>query len=68
MTVWHIFLISYPYPASSVRQVVDGVTERWFFIVPVILVGLLTPLIFRPALRLRPLATILAILTSLLGR
>jgi hypothetical protein len=48
MTAWHLFLISYPPPASSVRQVVDGATERWFFILPLIIAaGILSPLIFR---------------------
>jgi len=68
MTDWQPLLASSAQTASSVRQIVDGATERWFFIVPVIVVGLLTPLILPPALRLRRIATIWAVLTSLFGR
>jgi hypothetical protein len=48
MTDWQPFLIGSSQTASPVRQIVDGATERWFFLVPLIVAaGLLSPMFFR---------------------
>ena len=48
MTDLQPFLIGSSQTASSVRQIVDGATERWFFVVPLIAAaGLALPLIIR---------------------